>query len=91
MKKKVLFSNKNEYLEIISCKDFNIEVKYILWWSDKELMDFSISACKEIKYFLKYNPLINFQEARKILYRGEISNNIDPLMLYTSDISGSSK
>jgi len=69
MKKKVLFSNKNEYFEILSCKDFNIQIKYILWWTDKDLIDFYNNAYEELRYFLKYNPLINFKDAKDILYQ----------------------
>lgn len=69
MKKIVLFSNKNESFSIPSYKDFDNEVKCILWWSDKELDEFYNNAREEIKYFLLYNPLLNFKDARVLLYQ----------------------
>jgi hypothetical protein len=53
----------------------DVEMKTLLWWNNKELKDFCISAMYELETFLLYNSHLNRKEAIKYMYQpGYIEN-----------------
>lgn len=72
--KKITF-NCIVHVMLIPCnKDMDVEMKTLLWWNNKELKDFCISAMDELETFLLYNSHLNRKQAMKYLYQPGYNN-----------------
>ena len=69
--KKITFYSIVRVMLIPSNKDMDVEMKTLLWWNNKELKDFCISAISEIDTFLLYNSHLNRKQAIKYMYQPE--------------------
>ena len=69
--KKITFYSIVRVILIPCNKEMDIEMKTLLWWNNKELKDFCISAMDEIETFLLYNSHLNRKQAIKYLYQPE--------------------
>lgn len=60
---------------LIPCsREMDVEMKNLLWWNNRELTYFGISALDEIDTFLLYNSHLNRKQAIKYLYQPEYNN-----------------
>ena len=69
--KKITFYSIVRVMLIPSNKEMDIEMKTLLWWNNKELKDFCISAMDELEAFLLCNSHVNRKQAIKYMYQPE--------------------
>jgi hypothetical protein len=73
--KRITFDSIVRVMLIPCGKEIDIEMKTLLWWNNKELKDFCISAMDELETFLLYNSHLTRKQAIKYLYQpGYIEN-----------------
>jgi hypothetical protein len=72
--KKITFDYIVNVVLIPCSKEMDVEMKTLLWWNNKELKWFGISAMDELETFLLYNSHLNRKHAMKYLYQPEYNN-----------------
>ena len=73
--KKITFNYIVNVVLIPCSREMDSEMKTLLWWNNKELKFFGMSAMDEIETFLLYNSHLNRKQAIKYLYQpGYIDN-----------------
>ena len=72
--KKITFDCIVNVILIPCSREMNAEMKTLLWWNNREIKYFGISALDEIETFLLYNTHLNRKQAMKYLYQPEYNN-----------------
>lgn len=73
--KKITFNYIVNVVLIPCSREMDVELKTLLWWNNKELNYFGLSAMDELEIFLLYNSHLNRKQAMKYLYQpGYIEN-----------------
>jgi len=72
--KKITFNYIVNVVLIPCSREMDSELKTLLWWNNKELKWFGMSALDEIETFLLYNSHLNRKQAIKYLYQPEYNN-----------------
>jgi hypothetical protein len=73
--KKISFNYIVNVILIPCSKEMDVEMKTLLWWNNKELKWFGLSAMDELETFLLYNNHLTRKQAMKYLYQpGYIDN-----------------
>jgi hypothetical protein len=67
--KKITFNSIVAVVLIPCSREMDLEMKTLLWWNNRELKYFGISALDEIETFLLYNSNLNRKQAMKFLYQ----------------------
>jgi len=73
--KKLTFNSIVRVMLIPCGREIDIEMKNLLWWNNKELKDFCISAMDEVETYLLYNSHITRKQAMKYLYQPGYNEN----------------
>ena len=67
--KKITFDCIVNVVLIPCSKEMDAEIKSLLWWNNRELKYFCISAMDELETFLLINNHLNRKQAMKFLYQ----------------------
>ena len=73
--KKITFNYIVNVVLIPCSREMDVELKTLLWWNNKELNYFGLSAFDELETFLLINSHLTRKQAMKCLYQpGYIDN-----------------
>jgi hypothetical protein len=72
--KKISFNYIVNVVLIPCSREMDVEMKTLLWWNNRELKYFGISAMDELDTFLLYNNHLTRKQAIKYLYQPEYNN-----------------